>query len=183
MNIKNTQKKEKRCSFFGHRNTVATPELREKLKQTIVQLIEENGVNVFLFGSASKFDDLCLDTVTELKKVYPEIKRVYVRSVYPQIDERYERYLLEHYDETYMPERIKNAGKASYVERNQAMIDESDFCVFYYDDGYIPPTRKRYGQALANYPPKSGTRLAYEYALQKSKNALKTVINIYVGNK
>ena len=80
--------KNKNCSFFGHRNTVATPELREKLKQTVDQLIEENGVSVFLFGSASKFDDLCLETVTELKKVYPEIKRVYVRSVYPQISKR-----------------------------------------------------------------------------------------------
>ena len=28
--------------------------------------------------------------------------------------------------------------KASYVERNQAMINNSNYCVFYYDENYQP---------------------------------------------
>lgn len=170
--------KNESCSFFGHRNTVTTPELCKNLRQNILCLIKEKGVKRFLFGSASKFDELCLKTVTELQKEYPEILRVYVRSVYPEISKLYERYLLENYDETYMPERIENAGRASYVERNQAMIDASDFCIFYYNKEYKPPIQKLSQRALTGNQPKSGTRLAYEYALRKTK----TIINIYTGD-
>lgn len=162
----------KTCSFFGHRNTVATPELCKKLRQTIIRLIEEKGVKRFLFGSASRFDELCLKTVTELQKDYPEIKRIYVRSQYPYIEERYKEYLLESYDDTLMPSRVENAGKASYVERNREMINESDFCVFYYDEEYKPPLRKQAERSLTSYQPKSGTRLAYQYAKQKKKERI-----------
>ena len=34
------------------------------------------------------------------------------------------------YDGVQQSERIYSAGKASYVERNQDMINESDYCVF-----------------------------------------------------
>lgn len=158
------------CSFFGHRNTVATPELCEKLRKTILYLIEEKGVRLFLFGSRSRFDELCLKTVTELQKKHPEIKRVYVRSQYPYIGETYKDYLMESYDDTLMPSKVEKAGKASYVERNEEMINASDFCVFYYNENYVPNTARN---------AKSGTRLAYQYATRKSKDGTKTIINLY----
>lgn len=165
----------KTCSFFGHRNTVATPELCEKLRQTVICLIEKESVKRFLFGSASKFDELCLKIVTEIKEEYPELQRVYVRSQYPYIDKPYKKYLLEVYDDTLIPNKIENAGKASYVERHQEMINASDFCVFYYNERYAPPLRKHSKRALTSYQPNSGTRLAYEYAKQKKKE----IINLY----
>ena len=55
-----------------------------------------------------------------------------MRSQYPYIGEQYKDYLLKFYDVTIMPTRVERAGKASYVERNQEMIDASDFCIFYY---------------------------------------------------
>ena len=67
------------------------------------------------------------------------------------------------------------SGKASYVERNQAMINDSDFCIFYYDESYNPPKRKKSKQDLFEYQPKSGTRLAYDYAKQKRK----IVLNVF----
>ena len=165
----------KTCSFIGHRNTKATPELSSELRKTIIRLIEEKGVKIFLFGSASRFDDLCLKIATEIKAEYPEIQRVYVRSQYPYIEKRYKDYLLESYDDTLMPIRIENAGKASYVERNQEMINASDFCVFYYDEEYKPPLRKQSRRSITSYQPNSGTKLAYEYAKQKKKE----IINLY----
>lgn len=164
----------KTCSFFGHRDTKETPELVKNIKSTVVQLIKEKEVQSFLFGSASRFDEICLKIVTELKKEFPEIKLIYVRSHYPNIGDGYRDYLLKIYDETIMPKGIERAGKASYVERNQAMIDASDFCVFYYDEGYHPPLRKRSKNTLSNYHPKSGTRIAYEYA----KLNKKTIYNL-----
>ena len=166
------------CCFIGHRKLVVSSELCEKLKKTIVWLIEKKGVNWFLFGSASKFDELCLKTVTELQKSYPEIKRTYVRSNCPYIRNSHRKQLLKSYDDTLIPSKVKNAGRAAYVERNQEMIDASDFCVFYYNPDYKPPIRKPSKGALTSERPNSGTKLAYEYAVRKSKDGSKTVINI-----
>ncbi len=165
----------KACSFFGHRDTKATPELCERLRKIVLALINEKGVTLFLFGSASSFDGLCLNLITELQKEYPQIKRMYVRSHFPYIDDRYKDYLLTLYDDTIIPSRVKNAGRASYVERNQVMIDASDFCVFYYDSEYKPPPRRQSRISISSYQPQSGTAIAYKYAVKKKKE----IINLY----
>ncbi len=130
------------CCFFGHRKINETPELVERLAKTIESLITDNGVNTFYFGSKSAFDDLCHKVVTELKEEHPHIKRVYVRSAFQHIPDWYEDSLLKHYEDTYFPKHMENAGRASYVERNQEMINKSDFCVVYYDENYAPPRRR-----------------------------------------
>ena len=171
----------KACSFFGHRDTEQTEELKQKVKETVERLIEE-GVDTFLFGSRSKFDDLCLFVVTQLKGKYPNIKRVYVRSQYPCIDKLYKDYLLEYYDDTIIPNRVGKAGRASYVERNQEMIDASDFCVFYYNPSYLPPKRKYAKRDISDYQPKSGTALAFNYAnSRKISGRMLVIINICEG--
>ena len=160
--------KVKMCSFFGHRDTESTLELKTELRETIVKLIETQGVQYFLFGSASKFDELCLQIVTDLKKQYPEIVRVYVRAKERYLTEERKKSLLEIYDDTIMPPDVENAGRASYVKRNQAMIDASAYCVFYYNANYQPLSKK------------SGTGLAFRYAIQKlCKGKDITIINLY----
>ena len=54
---------------------------------------------------------------------------------------------LQGYEESITPEKMFVSGKASYIERNQIMIDNSDYCFFYYDENYTPPhkrTSKKY---------------------------------------
>ena len=145
------------CCFFGHRNINETEELKKQLREVIEKLILENNTDTFLFGSKSRFDSLCLEIVTELKEKHPHIKRVYVRAEFPIISESYKEYLLERYEDTYYPERIKNAGKAVYVERNCEMIDKSRFCIVYYNESFAPQTRK------------SGTKIALDYATRHNK--------------
>ena len=106
------------CCFIGHRKINETPQLRDSLISKIEKLIAENNVDMFLFGSKSAFDDLCREVVTELKKEYNHIKRIYVRAEYPYISEDYKQYLLKFYDNTYYPEKMLGADKAAYVERN-----------------------------------------------------------------
>lgn len=110
-------------------------------------LINEHGVYTFLFGSRSQFDDLCHEIVTELQKKNPQIKRIMYtcRSEYAVKKEERERIArvvtkrdirYKDYDGEIMSDRLWSAGKASYVERNQDMINASDYCVLYYDPQY-----------------------------------------------
>lgn len=120
---------------------------------------------------------LCHKIVTDLKEKYPFIKRVYIRAAFQYIPDWYEDSLLEHYEDTYFPEKVSGAGKASYVERNQIMINQSDYCVFYYDKNYLPPKRKNSRRDLTDYQPKSGTKIAYEYAVKKDL----IIINVFIA--
>lgn len=185
---------EKRCCFIGHRTIEQTDELLALLTDTIRRLILEEGVCYFLFGSRSAFDDLCHRIVTEFQQEFPNIVRVaYTRrseyAVKAEEKVKMERtwatilkteVKLKDYDAEVQSDRVFSAGKASFVERNQEMIDDSDFCVFYYNESYLPPRRKRSNRDLSSYQPKSGTRLAYEYAVQKSKKTDKVVINTFI---
>ena len=138
----------KSCSFFGHRDTPQTEELKQKVRETVERLIVEEGVDTFLFGSRSKFDELCHIVVTDLQKMYPNIRRVaYLckhenaclvgagTSLTHQIEEitgRKERVL--EYEEIKKSDRVNSAGRDCYVERNYWMIDESDFAIFHLDE-------------------------------------------------
>ena len=173
------ENKQHSCCFFGHRKIDETPQLTERLTKEIEVLITEKDVSTFYFGSKSEFDRLCVETVTELKEKYPHIKRVYVRSAFQHIPDWYEDSLLKHYEDTYFPERMANAGKASYVERNQEMINKSAFCIVYYDENYAPPRRRNSRRDLTDYQPKSGTKIAYDYAAKKKCN----IINIFTRSE
>ena len=63
-------------NFFWHRDTPQTEELKQKVREAVERLIVEKGVGTFLFGSRSKFDELCHMVVTELKEKYPHIRRI-----------------------------------------------------------------------------------------------------------
>ena len=146
------------ATFFGHRTIYETNELKAQLREIIEDLIVQKNVNTFLFGSKSRFDSLCLELVSEIKEKYPHIKRVYVRAEYPYISEYYKNFLLQSYEDTYYPEKIIGAGRAAYVERNYEMIDNSHFCIIYYDEQNAPTSRK------------SGTKIALDYATKKGKH-------------
>ena len=139
--------------FIGHRTITVTDELCERIRTTVLDLIDNQYVDTFLFGSRSQFDELCLKIVTEIKEIRPHIKRIYVRAEYPYISADYEKYLLTFYDETYMPASIIHAGKAVYIERNRYMIDSSDICIFYFKSALL--------HSCSN---QSGTLSAYSYA-------------------
>ncbi len=153
----------KTVCFFGHRS-VADVEMTRKAVEIITEnLIVNENVSVFLFGSKSNFNEICYDVVTEKMKIYPHIKRVYVRAEFKDINDDYTEYLLSRYEETYYPKSAENSGRAVYVKRNHEMIDKSDICVIYFDAEHKPKKRN------------SGTKIAYDYAERKKK----TIINIF----
>ncbi len=160
--------------FIGHRKINDTPELRERL-QSILQELIKNGTTNFIFGDHSAFDSLCYELVTGLKEKYPEIGRINFRKTYEDTDDYTMQFLIKGYEESICPKGVGSAGRASYVERNQAMIRESNVCIFYYDENYQPSRRRTSRHDLTDYRPKSGTALAYSYAKSKKK----TIINCF----
>lgn len=149
-------------SFIGHRDIEDKGSVYEKIVAVMRDLIINHAADVFLFGSKSDFDSLCVKAAEELKAEFPHIERIYVRAEYPVISDSYRAYRLESYDDTFFPARLQSAGRAVYVERNKFMIDSADICVFYCD-------RSQVSAAV------SGARLAYNYAVSKHKQ----VINLF----
>ena len=185
---------ERVCSFFGHRNVERTDKLLGRVCDELVNLIENHNVKRFLFGSRSAFDALCHQAVTKLQKNYPDIRRVMYACKSEYVCKKAEKeemkklvqrltgqeIEIQDYDEAVVPECLYKAGKASYIERNKAMINASDFCLFYYNPDYLPPKRKRYRGDINGYQPKSGTFLAFEYAYQQIRAEKKlTIINLF----
>ncbi len=83
---------------------------------------------------------------------------------------------LKSYEETYFPPKLENAGKYCYVERNYEMIDNSAYCVFYYNENYIASLKRQTKQRmLLSVRRSSGTKIAYKYATKKKK----LIINLY----
>lgn len=181
--------KHKTCSFFGHRKIKKSEDIQEKVTAVVEYLIVNCGVRVFLFGSRSEFDNLCRLVVGKLKEKYVNIKRIAYTCnreacVLESERKRWEKMYsvigkdvtdLACVDEEYAYKNKYKAGVGSYVERNREMIDDSEYCIFYYNENY-KPIIKRSKQAEVYYQPASGTRLAYEYARKKGKH----IINLYI---
>ena len=171
------------CCFVGHRKIEITDELEQRVCDYIENLIVNENVKIFLFGSRSDFDWLCHAIVDELKTKYTDIKLVAYncRSEASFLESEREKWeeIYSHkekrpvhllcVDEVFDHKTKYKSGRAAYVERNYAMIDDSDYCLFYYDENYLPPKRKWAKRDYFEYQPKSGTALAYKYALQKKK--------------
>ncbi|MBQ3055362.1 MAG: hypothetical protein IJC88_04585 [Oscillospiraceae bacterium] len=151
------------CCVFGHRKIEVTEELRARVRCAVRRLVVDEGVDTILFGSKSRFDDLCHEVVSEERSAFPHLKRVYVRAEFPYLTKQYTEYLLESYEETYFPQGLERAGHAVYVERNFEMIRRSQFCLIYYDPLYSPRGRK------------SGTKIAYDYAKKQERE----IINLF----
>lgn len=178
-----------KCCFIGHRKINETLELKQKLQLTIEKLIKENNVKIFIFGSRNEFNVLCHKIVSSLQIQYPFIKKIVYTcqneyAILKHDKEKLQRIisrtlkrdiLLCDYDEEIEYKTKFSSGKSSYIQRNQAMINDSDFCIFYYNKDYKPATRKNKSNSIFEYQPNSGTAISINYARQKKKH----IINIF----
>lgn len=177
------------CSFFGHRNTILDNNKYQLLIKIIKDLIINKGVTVFLFGSHSRFNDICYKIVSKLKEKHPQIKRIAYTCKnescvlesdiqnHPNIFSFIESQNIDLFivDEEFDYKTKYTSGKASYIERNQAMIDNSYYCIFYYNKEYKPKEIKHSKHCVNYYQPKSGTQVAYTYAIRRKKQIINIV--------
>lgn len=150
------------CCVFGHRDITLDEKDRELLYNIFEDMIVNKNIYIFLFGGFGAFDDFCHQIITELKKKYPHIKRVYVCEDYKFISRPYKRpkWLKDEDYEAFEYYEMKYTGfyKRIYF-RNCEIIDHSDYCIFFADKN------------MEN----SGAVKALKYAQQKNK----TIINLF----
>ena len=147
------------CSFFGHRDVEITDELTEKATKEIERVIVE-GCRTFYFGGYSDFDSLCYRIVTQIKEEKPELdlKRIYCVSQERYLRKKVRYFNRDDYDDViYLMPSFEGWYKSIYY-RNCAMIDSSDFVIFYCEE-----------------KPESGAYKAYKYALK----AKKKIVNLF----
>jgi len=147
---------------FGHSQMIFTQQDKLDLYNLYEDFIVNKNVGIFLFCGFGDFDDFCHEIITELKKKYPYIKRVYVCEFYKYIEKPSKRpkWLKDEDFEAFEYYEMNYTGiyKRIYF-RNCEIIDHSDYCVFCVDE-------------TVEY---SGAKKALEYAKKKKKN----LINIF----
>ena len=91
----------------------------------IEKLINESDTNVFYVGTQGVFDSLVWESLTELKRIYPNIVCYKVLAYLP-IKEKYDS------ENTIYPEGLENVPRRfSIRKRNEWMIEHSDIVVSY----------------------------------------------------
>ena len=124
------------CCFTGHRIIKVTPELVQRLHDTIINMIE-SGVTDFYDGGAIGFDMLCAETVIELKAEYSDIKLHLLLPCPPEEQvkgwnksqvERYNKILQAADSVTVISEHYT---RDCMKQRNGRLVELADCCICY----------------------------------------------------
>lgn len=112
------------CAFFGHRH-IDAEQYRDKLLQTLTDLIENEGVTQFYSGFRGDFDRFCCSLIHGLKARYPHIKNTLVLSFIPDG----EFILPDCFDDSvYLLER-RVPQRLAIIETNKCLVDKVDCIV------------------------------------------------------
>ena len=136
----------KTCAFFGNdydfmygRKRMRCPNLplKEKIKQQIINLINNENVDTFLVGEIGGFEEDAYDTVLEVQQIYPHIKIILVISKITELNEinNYNGdYIIEKrgFDEFILPHKCATGcRKFGIIYRNRYIINHADFIIAY----------------------------------------------------
>ena len=113
------------CTFFGHHDC---PEyIRPKLRETIIDLILNENVDMFYVGNHGHFDSMVRSILRELQTAYPQIGYAVVLAYMPGKPAEG-----ADYSDTMLPEGIERVPKRFAISwRNNCMLEHSDYVVAY----------------------------------------------------
>ena len=111
------------CTFFGHRE--CPTDIRPKLRELLIDLIENRSVTMFYVGRNGAFDRLVRSVLRELSEDYPQIRYAVVLERFPDRRDGND-------SDTILPEGIELAPRRFAIDRrNQWMLRQSDMVVCY----------------------------------------------------
>ena len=112
------------CTFFGHHDCPA--DVRPKLYEIVIDLIENHSVDTFYVGNNGAFDRLVRSVLRELTQKYARINYAVVLERMPE--NRNE----EDCSDTMLPEGMENVLPRFAISwRNRWMLRQSDYVVTY----------------------------------------------------
>lgn len=113
------------CTFFGHRDCPDT--VKEKLRESLTDLIEHHGVHMFYVGHQGRFDAITRGVLRELKREYPQIDYAVVLAYMPE--NKKESDLIS---DAIVPEGLELVHPRYAISwRNNWMLKRSDYVVTY----------------------------------------------------
>ncbi len=115
------------CTFFGHRDCPRS--IQSKLREVLVDLIENYAVDMFYVGQQGAFDGIVRAVLKELVSVYPHIHYAVVLERMPHKREKFDT---RDYADTMLPEGIEAVHPRFAISwRNNWMLKQSDYVVTY----------------------------------------------------
>ena len=139
------------CTFFGHRDCPRAS--KAKLREVLIDLIENHNVDMFYVGHQGAFDALVGGVLQELAQEYPHVQYAVVLAYMPS-----ESSGLVDYSDTMLPEGIELVHPRYAISwRNNWMLQKADFVVAYVGHSW-------------------GSAAQY---VQKAVRSGKTIINLY----
>ncbi len=113
------------CTFFGHRNTDSS--ILPRLREAIIDLIENKNVSVFYVGNNGMFDFFVREELKEIKKKYPHIKYYIVLAYMPEGKSEFETF---DYSDTICFSLPEKTPRRFFVDkRNRIMIQKADYVI------------------------------------------------------
>ena len=117
------------CCGFGHRDVL------EKIDDAVYAAVlkaAERGCDIFYTGAMGEFDSLFSSAVRKVKKTYPKIKLICVKSYFTNDLNTNGEYYAALYDDIFIPDELAEIHpKAAIKYRNRWMIDHSDIVLIY----------------------------------------------------
>ena len=115
------------CTFFGHHDCPSS--IKPKLREVLIDLIENQSVDMFYVGNKGAFDRLVRSVLRELVQEYSRINYTVVLERLPS--KQNEDYS-EDFSDTMLPEGIEEVPPRFAISwRNKWMLRQSDFVVTY----------------------------------------------------
>lgn len=115
------------CTFFGHRDCPSS--IKPKLREVLIDLIENHAVDVFYVGQQGAFDRIVRSVLKELVSIYPHIRYAVVLERLPLKRDEFDS---RDYSDTMLPEGIETVPPRFAISwRNKWMLDRSDYVVTY----------------------------------------------------
>ena len=112
------------CTFFGHRD--CPPDIRPRLREVLVDLIEHRSVELFYVGNKGAFDRLVRSVLRELSQEYPQVRYAVVLERMPGKQQG------EDCSDTLLPEEIEDGPpRFAIARRNRWMLRQADCVVTY----------------------------------------------------
>ena len=117
-------------TFCGHSNCLFSYDVKEQLKNILIDEINKNPTCKFYLGGYGDFDGLCLRMLKDLKTDFPEIELIFIT---PYLDKNYSKleFAKNHYDGVIFPPLESVPRKFAILKRNEWMVEQADLVIAY----------------------------------------------------